>query len=98
MAESITTDQSIDLDVQIFQRAAEILKTIGHPIRLRIVYCLDSGERTVTEIQEAIGQPQAITSASSWVDSMVPFGRRTARFPQSLVNSGMYRPDVSAHQ
>jgi len=62
MTELISTDQPIDLDVQILQRAAEILKTIGHPVRLRIVYCLELGERTVTEIQEAIGQPQAITS------------------------------------
>jgi len=50
------------LDIKMLQQAAEILKTVGHPVRLRIIEVLESGELTVKDIQERIGQPQAITS------------------------------------
>jgi ArsR family transcriptional regulator len=50
------------LDIEMLQQAAEILKTVGHPVRLRIIEALESSELTVKDIQERIGQPQAITS------------------------------------
>jgi len=51
------------LSVDTVQDAARVLRCIGHPIRLRIIELLDNGgERTVTEIQEAIGLEQAATS------------------------------------
>ena len=50
------------LNVEVLKQAAEILKTAGHPVRLRIIEMLEHGEFTVKEIQERIGQPQAITS------------------------------------
>lgn len=51
-----------NLEPDILQRASVILKTLGHPLRLSIIDTLAGGERNVTEIQEAIGEPQAITS------------------------------------
>jgi DNA-binding transcriptional ArsR family regulator len=39
------------------QRAADILKTVAHPTRLRIAELLQTGEMTVGEIQEAPGRP-----------------------------------------
>jgi len=46
----------------VLQRAAEIIKLLGHPERLKIVEVLEEGEATVTDIQEALGLPQAIVS------------------------------------
>ena len=46
----------------VLQRAAEIIKLLGHPERLKIVEVLEEDEATVTDIQEALGLPQAIVS------------------------------------
>ncbi len=50
------------IDPALLARAAEIIKMLGHPERLKIVEVLERGEATVSEIQEAIGIPQAIVS------------------------------------
>lgn len=50
------------IEPTILSRAAEIIKLLGHPERLKIVEVLELGEATVTEIREAIGLPQAIVS------------------------------------
>jgi len=47
---------------EILSRAAEVIKLLGHPERLKIVESLERGEATVTEIQEALELPQAIVS------------------------------------
>src|SRR5512134_2079053 len=46
----------------VLRRAAEIIKLLGHPERLKIVEVLEGGEATVSEIQEAVRLPQAIVS------------------------------------
>ncbi len=43
-------------------RAAEIIKMLGHPERLKIVEVLERHEATVTEIQETLDLPQATVS------------------------------------
>jgi DNA-binding transcriptional ArsR family regulator len=43
-------------------RAADVIKLLGHPERLKIVEVLENGETTVTEIQETLDLPQAIAS------------------------------------
>ena len=50
------------LDINTVLQAAEILKTIGHPQRLRIVECLETSELSVKELQADLGLPQAIVS------------------------------------
>jgi len=50
------------LDPALLTRAAEIIKMLGHPERLKIVEVLERGEATVSEIQDAVGIPQAIVS------------------------------------
>jgi DNA-binding transcriptional ArsR family regulator len=51
------------ISVGTVQDAARVLKCIGHPVRLRIIELLDNGgERTVSEIREAIGLEQAAAS------------------------------------
>lgn len=46
----------------VLRRAAEIIKLLGHPERLKIVEVLEAGEATVSQIQEKVGLPQAIVS------------------------------------
>lgn len=47
---------------EILRRAAEIIKLLGHPERLKIVEVLEAGEATVSEIQGQLGLAQAIVS------------------------------------
>jgi ArsR family transcriptional regulator len=47
---------------ELLNRAADIIKMLGHPERLKLVEVLEQGEATVSEIQEAISLPQAIVS------------------------------------
>lgn len=50
------------LDPGQLQFASQVLKTLGHPTRLAIIEALEDGPKNVTDIQETIGEPQAITS------------------------------------
>lgn len=47
---------------EVLRRAAEIIKLLGHPERLKIVEVLESGEAAVSEIQDQLGLAQAIVS------------------------------------
>jgi ArsR family transcriptional regulator len=50
------------IDPAILKRAADIIKLLGHPERLKIVEALESGERSVGQICEACDLAQAICS------------------------------------
>ena len=43
-------------------KAADTIKVVGHPDRLRILEFLEDGEKAVGEIQDCLGLPQAIVS------------------------------------
>ncbi len=43
-------------------RAADIIKMLGHPERLKIVEVLEPGEAMVSEIQQRLDLPQATVS------------------------------------
>lgn len=43
-------------------RAAEMIKCLGHPLRLRLVEGLEPGEQSVTALQTYTGAPQAQVS------------------------------------
>jgi ArsR family transcriptional regulator len=47
---------------EVLRRAAEIIKLLGHPVRLKIVEVLEGGEATVSEIQDQLELAQAIVS------------------------------------
>jgi DNA-binding transcriptional ArsR family regulator len=49
-------------DTTLANRAAEVLKAVGHPLRLRIVALLCRAERNVTGLAEKLDVPQAIVS------------------------------------
>jgi DNA-binding transcriptional ArsR family regulator len=60
---TMSDQETVPISVATVQDAALVLKCIGHPVRLRIIEYLDNGgERTVTEIREAIGLEQAAAS------------------------------------
>jgi ArsR family transcriptional regulator len=50
------------MDEKIAEHVAEVLKAVGHPLRLQIVEVLEKGEKCVGDIVEAIGSKQSITS------------------------------------
>ena len=50
------------IEDQQLERAAETLRVVSHPARLRIIELLESGELSVTQIQEILGITQSQTS------------------------------------
>jgi DNA-binding transcriptional ArsR family regulator len=62
MMMTTTTGTSSSLETQQVERAADILKTVAHPVRLQIIDCLETGERTVTELCRWIGAQQPYMS------------------------------------
>ncbi|MBA3901802.1 MAG: helix-turn-helix transcriptional regulator [Bacteroidetes bacterium] len=51
------------IDSVNFEIAAEVLKSIAHPLRLAIINLLEKGEKlSVTEIHETLDIEQAVTS------------------------------------
>ncbi len=58
----MTTLQRAPLDPRVLADAAEMIRVLGHPVRLRIVECLEDGERTVSELQESLASTQAAVS------------------------------------
>ena len=58
------TEESISLiaDTQRLQNAADILKTVAHPARLRIIDFLEAGEQPVAQICRRLGAAQPYIS------------------------------------
>jgi len=50
------------IDPDVLRRAAEIIKLLGHPERLKLVEVLESGEHTVTQLCQACDLEQAVCS------------------------------------
>lgn len=50
------------LDVDFVKDVSKVIKTLGHPDRLRIVELLKFEDMKVKEIQERLGLTQAVTS------------------------------------
>jgi len=51
-----------DVHPDTLNRSAEVIRTLGHAERLKIVEVLEKGEATVTHIQEELDLPQATVS------------------------------------
>ena len=47
---------------ELLNRIAEVLKAMADPTRLKILHCLHSGERCVSDILEVVGGSQANVS------------------------------------
>lgn len=50
------------LEWEKVEKAAEILKSVAHPLRLRIIELLESQEMPVGQLQEMLGVSQSLTS------------------------------------
>ena len=44
------------------EKAAEILRTMAHPVRLQIIDLLEGGEKTVSELSQNLDTPQPYMS------------------------------------
>lgn len=49
-------------EAALLQKAAEVLKTVAHPVRLRIIDHLECGEKSVMELCRCLDTPQAYMS------------------------------------
>ncbi len=50
------------IDSEALERAAGVIKCLGHPLRLRLLEALESGEKSVSELQALTGATQAMVS------------------------------------
>lgn len=50
------------MNAETAEHVAQVLKALAHPVRLQIVDVLKSGQRCVSDIVEALGGKQSITS------------------------------------
>jgi DNA-binding transcriptional ArsR family regulator len=50
------------LDPRFLEDVALVIKTLGHPDRLRIIECIQFEDMKVKDIQQALSLPQAVTS------------------------------------
>lgn len=50
------------IDPLVIERAARVIRVVGHPLRLRLLEALEAGERNVTELVRAVGVSQAMVS------------------------------------
>lgn len=50
------------IDPRVFERAARVIRILGHPLRLRILEALEFGERNVTDLQDELETAQAVVS------------------------------------
>jgi DNA-binding transcriptional ArsR family regulator len=49
-------------DTQLDTFRAEFFKTLGHPIRIKILRLIRPGEKNVTQLQESLGLDASVTS------------------------------------
>jgi len=57
-----TRGSTLTIDPATLERAARVIRVLGHPLRLRILEALEPGERNVAELQEEIVASQAVIS------------------------------------
>lgn len=50
------------ITASVLENAAQVIKCLGHPLRLRLLEIMEAGECSVTELQRASGAGQAAVS------------------------------------
>jgi DNA-binding transcriptional ArsR family regulator len=80
------------LDTAILERAADVLKTVAHPVRLQIIDLLERGEMTVSELCRSLGTPQPYTSLQ--LNLMKSRGVLASRREGNLVHYFIINPSV----
>jgi DNA-binding transcriptional ArsR family regulator len=56
------TTIAVRIDPDVLERAARVIRILGHPLRLRILEALEDGERNVADLQDELGAGQALVS------------------------------------
>jgi ArsR family transcriptional regulator len=56
------TSSGLTFDNATLDRAAGVIKCLGHPLRLRLLEAMAHGERTVTDLQLISGATQVVVS------------------------------------
>ena len=82
--------KTTNISSEFIQTAARILKTLGHPDRIKIVKFLEEGEKTVGQIQREFNLLQPITSQHLKVmydRDIVIFRQEGTRYFYSLANN-----------
>ncbi|MCB2193427.1 MAG: metalloregulator ArsR/SmtB family transcription factor [Deltaproteobacteria bacterium] len=80
------------MDQCFIEDAAEMLKVMGHPMRIKIAQCLEPGAKNVGEISQAIGAAQAATSQH--LKALRMRGLLDARREGACVYYSIARPEV----
>jgi ArsR family transcriptional regulator len=92
MALKEITGQDATIDQARLERAADVLKTVAHPLRLRIVELLEPGEKSVNELKDLLGVTQPLTSQH--LTQMRMRGVLGSRREGTLVYYSIANPDV----
>lgn len=82
----------LQIDQERIERAAGVLKTVAHPLRLRIVELLELGEKSVNELKDLLGVTQPLTSQH--LSQMRMRGVLGSRREGTLVYYSIANPDV----
>ncbi len=56
------TESFADLGPDVFELHARVCKTMAHPLRLALLNALRDGERSVSDLAEAVGATQPLAS------------------------------------
>jgi ArsR family transcriptional regulator len=79
---------------EILERAARVIRVLGHPLRLRILETLEGGERHVTDLVLATGTSQALVSqhlAILRAEDVVGFRREGGRIYYRITEPKVHR-------
>jgi ArsR family transcriptional regulator len=88
----VVAAHDLKIDQARIERAAEVLKTVAHPVRLRIVELLETEERSVNELKELLGVTQPLTSQH--LSQMRMRGVLASRRKGTLIYYSIANPDV----
>lgn len=58
----MATTLPVRIDERVLERAARVIRVLGHPFRLRLLELLENGERHVSDLVSETGHSQAIVS------------------------------------
>ena len=80
------------MDSDFLEHAAQMLKVMGHPLRIRIAQSLENGEKKVGDIAKEIDATQSITSQH--LKAMRGPGLLASRREATCVYYAIARPEV----
>ena len=80
------------LDPALLDRAASVIKCLGHPLRLLLLHAMEAGEATVSDLQARTGASQAMVSQQ--LATLRGHGLVTARRDGPFVRYSIAEPKV----